>query len=164
VVCTKNGKYPPASKNGEQEDTYVANGEIGRVIAVEEKRLIVELSISGEEIVVPRGKSAKSSSDDDDGATGCNWDLAYALSVHKAQGSEFPIAIVILDEYSGARRVCSREWLYTAKSRAKQHCYLIGKRHVADAMCRVQSINKRKTLLRERLQLVMAQGEMEGMF
>jgi hypothetical protein len=164
VVCTKNGKYPPASKKGDEEDIYVANGELGEVIAIEEKRLIVELSISGEEIVVPRGKPAKGDGDEDDAATGCNWDLAYALSCHKAQGSEFPVAIVILDEYPGARRVCSREWLYTAISRAKQHCYLIGKRHVADSMCRVQSINKRKTLLRERLQLVMAQGEMEGMF
>jgi len=162
IVCTKNSKFPSVDKTYDDEDLYVANGELANVIAVEETRLIVRLLISGDEIVVPRGKPAKS--EGDDAATGCNWDLAYALSCHKMQGSECPVAIVMLDEYPGARRVCSREWLYTSISRAKQHCYLVGKRHIADAMCRLQAINKRKTLLRQRIQLMTATKSMEGMF
>jgi hypothetical protein len=160
IVCTKNGKYPLAEKSDDDGEVYVANGELGQVIEVEEKRLIVKLSISGDVIVVPRGKSAG----EGDAATGCNWDLAYALSTHKSQGSEWPVVIVMLDNYPGARRVCDRSWIYTAISRAKERCFLIGARHIADAMCRNQAINKRKTLLRERLQLEMAKGEMEGLF
>jgi exodeoxyribonuclease V alpha subunit len=163
IVCTKNGKYPLADKSGDDAEVYVANGELAQVIAVEEKRLLARLRITGEEIVIPRGKPAKDEGGDD-AATGCNWDLAYGLSCHKMQGSECPVAIVMLDEYPGARRVCSREWLYTSISRAKVHCYLVGKRHIADAMCRTQAINKRKTLLRERIQLAMATKSMEGMF
>jgi hypothetical protein len=162
VVCGKNGKYPSADSS--QEDVYVANGELGEVVAIEDKRMLIRLVISGEEIVIPRGKPQNESGDTEDTATGCNWDLAYAISAHKSQGSEWPVVIVMLDEYPGARRVCDRSWLYTAISRGKEWCFMVGKRHIADSMCRVQSINKRKTLLRERLQLVLAQGEMEGMF
>lgn len=162
IVCTKNGKYPLADKSGDDSEVYVANGELAQVIAVEEKRLLARLRITDEEIVIPRGKPAKE--DGDDAATGCNWDLAYAMTAHRMQGSEVPIAIVMLDEYPGARRIGSRETIYTNISRAKQHCYLVGKRHIADAMCRTQAINKRKTLLRERIQLAMATKSMEGMF
>ena len=162
IVCLKNGKYPMADKSADDAETYVANGELAEVVEVEPKRLIARLRITGDEIVIPRGKSE--SSDGDDAATGCNWDLAYAMTAHKLQGSEAPVVVVVLDSYAGARRVCSREWLYTGISRAKTHCYLVGKRHIADMMCRQQAIWKRKTLLRERLQLEVATTQMEGMF
>ena len=168
IVCLKNGNYPLAEKPQNQEEpdsVYVANGELAMIIAIEEKRLIAKLSISDQEIVIPRGKPSKNAgSDEDESATGCSWDLAYALSVHKSQGSEWPVVIVMLDEYPGAKFVCSREWLYTAVSRAKEQCILIGHRHVADAMCRLQAIGKRKTLLRERLQLAMGQSVVEELF
>jgi hypothetical protein len=162
IVCGKNGKYPPAEKpDGDgMADVYVANGELAKVVDVEPGRFIVELAISRELIVVPRIKPT----DGQDAGSGCNWDLAYAISGHKSQGSEWPVVIVVLDDYPGARRVCSREWAYTGISRARQMCYLVGMRHVLDAMCRNQAINKRKTLLRERLQLEMAKADMEGMF
>lgn len=166
AVCTKNSKFPRIDKSEDDEDAYVANGELAEIIAVESGRLLVSLRITHEGVIVPRGKSSKNDSDDGDGesATGCSWDLAYALSSHKMQGSETPIAIVVLDEYPGARRVCSREWLYTSISRAKLHCYLVGKRNVADAMCRVQAIHKRKTLLRQRIQLEVSRAIIGGMF
>lgn len=160
IVCLKNGRYPLADKSQGQEETYVANGELAEVMAVEAKRLLAKLRITGEEIVIPRGKSESS----DESSTGCSWDLAYGMTCHKLQGSEAPVVIVVLDEYAGARRVCSREWLYTGISRAKQHCYLVGKRHIADAMCRQQAIGKRKTLLRERIQLTMANKQCEELF
>lgn len=160
IVCTKNGKYPPLDRpKGDDSEVYVANGELAEVVDIEPKRIVAKLRVTGELIVIPRGKG-----DGDDASTGCNFDLAYGMTCHKLQGSECPIVIVMLDDYPGARRVCSREWLYTAISRAKAHCYLLGKRHIADAMCRNQAIWKRKTLLRERIQLALATKEMEGMF
>lgn len=159
IVCLKNGWY--RSPTEDNEEIYIANGEIGRVVEVEPKSLIVELDLRT--VRVPLGKA--SDDDNDDGeeksSTGCSWDLAYGLSVHKSQGSEFPIAIVMLDEYPGARMVCSREWLYTGISRAKQKCILIGKKETADAMCRRVAIGKRKTFLRELVQLKAAESFME---
>ncbi|TWT65644.1 AAA family ATPase [Crateriforma conspicua] len=156
IVCLKNGRYPMVDKDAGDE-VYVANGELAEVIAVEDKRLLAKLIISRDEVLIPRGNS----SGDDDAATGCNWDLAYALSVHKSQGSEWPVVIVMLDDYAGARLVCDRSWLYTAISRAKSKCFLVGRRHVADAMCRNQAIGKRRTLLREQLQRKIAKGVIE---
>lgn len=54
--------------------------------------------------------------------------------------------IVALDEYPGARMVCSREWLYTAISRAKSVCLLVGKRPIADSMCLTRAIQKKENV------------------
>ena len=91
-------------------------------------------------IKIPRGE---------EGGSGCSWDLAYGTSCHKAQGSEWPVVFVVLDEYPGARRVCSREWLYTGMSRAKVACFLVGKLGTAHGMIRREAIRKRKTFLKE---------------
>ena len=89
------------------------------------------------------------SKQDEDAGTGCSWDLAYALSVHKAQGSEWPVAIVMLDDGGGARRLCDRSWIYTAISRAKKYCICIGQESTAQAMVRKNKIEQRKTFLTE---------------
>jgi ATP-dependent exoDNAse (exonuclease V) alpha subunit len=109
-------------------------------------------------IRVPRGKG-----EGDGESTGCAWDLGYGLSVHKSQGSEWSMVIVMLDEYPGAKMVCDRSWVYTAISRAKNRCVLIGKRSTIDTMCRRQTINNRKTFLRESILKNIAQLEMAGM-
>lgn len=146
VVCLQNSKFTLIEgdcRPSSDGQIYVANGELGVVREIEPKCLQVELDGPRRLVRVPRGKAAE------DG-TGCPFDLAYALSVHKAQGSEFPLAIVVLDDYPGARRICDRSWIYTAISRAKSRCVLVGKKSTADAMCRRAAIHSRKTFLRER--------------
>lgn len=169
VVCLKNSLMPvvenaPSDCNRDALDgkVFVANGEQARVVAVVEKLTTVQLEAPRRLVKIPRGtengdgkESDGSDENADDSAattTGCQWDLAYAVSCHKAQGSEFPCVIVALDEYPGARRVCSREWLYTAISRAKGICLLVGKRATADSMCCQRAITKRKTFLKELIQ------------
>lgn len=49
--------------------------------------------------------------------------LAYAITCHKAQGSEYRNVVVIC--HSASNRLLSREWLYTAVTRAKETLYLI---------------------------------------
>lgn len=170
VVNTKNGWYPlveygdrrhslddlepdPNLQLNDDGKCYVANGELGEVLVVEANYLHVRLTSPKRLIVVPRGQS-DDDSDDEEGSTGtgCNWDLGYALSVHKSQGSEWPVVIIMVDDSGGAKRVCSREWLYTAISRAKRHCYLIGNLEAAQGFCRRTAIDKRKTFLKERIQ------------
>lgn len=179
IVCLKNSLVPvsqdaPPDANRDASDgkVFVANGEQGRVVSVAEKLTTVAMDAPKRLIKIPRGtengdgrqseremakdarRAANGEADEEEQAstgTGCSWDLAYAISCHKSQGSEFPVVIVALDEYPGARRVCSREWLYTAISRAKQICLLVGKRHIADGMCVQRAITKRKTFLKERI-------------
>lgn len=167
VVCLQNGRFTALESDAEAQDendgneVFVANGEIGRVVEMEDKAMLVKLDNPSRLIRVPRGK-AESGDGEEKSSTGCSWDLAYALSVHKSQGSEFPVVIVALDEYPGARRICDRSWLYTSISRAKDKCFLVGKKATADAMCRRVAIWKRKTFLKERIRLASVENVLEG--
>lgn len=172
IVNTENRSFPVVAADLDDDETkinakgevYVANGEIGRVIDVQDHYTVVDLDSPRRTIKVLRGASQTTDKPAADEAeektnTGCSWDLAYALSVHKAQGSEFPVTIVILDEHPGAKRLCDRAWLYTAISRAKEWCYLVGRKSTADQYCRVNKIQFRKTFLRERI--LRAAGQLE---
>jgi len=55
-----------------------------------------------------------------------NLELGYAISVHKAQGSEFEHVYVVIP--SSRRQLLSQELLYTALTRAKKHCTLLVQR------------------------------------
>ncbi len=176
IVNTKNGWFQPfdptaldepSDEAGELQvndrgEVYVANGELAEVVQVMEKLTVARLSNPTRLVKIPRGKSGDDGNGDDSGGestggesgqddkaptTGCSWDLGYALSVHKSQGSEWPVVIVMVDEYAGAKMVCSREWTYTAISRAKKLCLAIGKLTVMQAACRKVALGKRKTFL-----------------
>jgi exodeoxyribonuclease V alpha subunit len=75
--------------------------------------------------------------------------LGYALTIHKSQGSEWPVVIVICHScHSG---MLTRKLLYTALTRASQKVVLIGdKAGVASALASVRD-DSRRTLLRSRL-------------
>lgn len=184
IVNTKNSRFPAVEFDSASDEVdvsdrgevYVANGELARVLAVEERMTVAQLDNPRRVIRIPRAGGGKSTSENAEGqdagpadngeaeesttGTGCSWDLGYCLSVHKSQGSEWPTVIVMLDEYPGAKMVCDRSWIYTAISRAKSQCVLIGKKSVADAMCRRNKINVRKTLLKERILLEQAKREL----
>ena len=160
VVCLKNSDFPLIESDDDKnldEKTRVMNGELGKVIEIADKYLTIRIDDPYRLIRVPRGKG-----EGDDGA-GCNWDLGYALSCHKSQGSEWPVVIVLIDEYPGAKMVCDRSWIYTAISRAKARCILVGKKSTVDSMCRRQMINKRKTFLAELIRLKLSKLEMAGL-
>lgn len=172
IVNTKNGYFPVAGQcdeaeieTNERDEVYVANGELAKVIEVAEKYTVASLSNPARVVKIPRGKATESGDGnepigEEKTATGCSWDLGYCLSVHKFQGSEIPWAIIIGDEYPGAKRLCDRAWIYTAISRAKSRCTLIGKKTTFDGMCRKQMIAARKTLLKERILLERAKLEL----
>jgi len=117
-----------------QIGAYLANGEVGRVVFADQKVAIAKFA--GPRFVqFPQAHPS--------------FDLAYAVTCHKSQGSEWPVVVVVLDPSGSASRICDRSWLYTAISRAKQRCYLVGDKATADKFCRVQSVAKRKTFLAE---------------
>lgn len=73
--------------------------------------------------------------------------LAYAMSIHKAQGSEFPV--VILPITSSSHRMLQRNLIYTAVTRAKSKLILLGEFAAFDYATK-HTGTIRKTYLKER--------------
>ena len=76
-------------------------------------------------------------------------ELAYAITIHKSQGSEYPV--VILPVYSGPPMLMTRNLLYTAVTRAKQLVVLVGLRETVSAMIRNDKEVERYTGLAQRI-------------
>lgn len=63
-----------------------------------------------------------------------NLELAYAISVHKAQGGEFPCVIMAVHEDQGS--LLNKKLIYTGISRATKMCVIVGTRAAMDGACR----------------------------
>ena len=74
---------------------------------------------------------------------------AYAVSIHRAQGSEYPCVVVPL--VMGAWLMLQRNLLYTAVTRAKRLVVLVGSRRALARAVRTQGAGRRYTALAERL-------------
>jgi exodeoxyribonuclease V alpha subunit len=75
---------------------------------------------------------------------------AYAVSIHKAQGSEFPVVVIpVLTQHYV---MLQRNLLYTAVTRARQLVVLVGDRRAIAIAVRNNRISQRNTRLAERLQ------------
>ena len=82
-------------------------------------------------------------------------ELAYAMTVHKSQGSEY--RAVILTSWSGSRYLLTRSVLYTAITRAKELLILVGNEEIVAAMVANDRQAKRYSGLKLRLQQGSAQ-------
>ena len=75
--------------------------------------------------------------------------LAYAVTVHKSQGSEYPaIVLPLTREHS---MLLQRNLLYTAITRAKRLCVLVGQTRALEIAVRNDRVARRNTGLAERL-------------
>ncbi len=171
VICLKNGRMPvldcsPGAKPNEfdgyyptaaeRKERYIANGDMGRVLAVNPKKIVVRFTHPERVVMVGLPGAGKVKAEDSPDAEGGGWgpvDLGYSVTTHKSQGSEWPYVLIPIDESDRAKRVVSRELLYTAISRAKKRCLLIGRRGVADEWCQTVVMRKRKTFLKERTRI-----------
>lgn len=156
---------PPDPHDGK---VYVANGEQAEVLQVAPNKTIARLTNPDRLILIPRGTSndrqeedaaavqsgnggeGEENAEEQSTGTGCSWELAFAISGHKSQGSEWPLVIILADEHNSARMVQSRNWLFTAMSRPKVAGWIIGKKSVVADMCRRDGLC-RKTFLVERI-------------
>ena len=75
---------------------------------------------------------------------------AYAMTVHKSQGSEY--RVVILTAWNGSPYLLSRSILYTAITRARELLIIVGREETVAAMTRNAKKNRRYTGLKLRLQ------------
>jgi exodeoxyribonuclease V alpha subunit len=79
--------------------------------------------------------------------------LAYAVSVHKAQGSEYPA--VVLPLVTQHYMMLQRNLLYTAVTRARRLCVLVGSRKAINMAVRNDQVARRYTALDLRLKRVL---------
>ena len=117
--------------------TGVFNGEIGRVSKInnEEKQLEVEFD---------DGKYAWYAFSDLE-----QLEHAYAITIHKAQGSEFDVVILVVPQSSNM--LLTRNLLYTGITRAKKLLIVIGNNKLIEFMIQNTDIKKRNTGLAEKL-------------
>ncbi len=83
-------------------------------------------------------------------------DLAYAITIHKSQGSEYPA--VIIPMYQGPHMLMNRNLLYTAVTRAKKCVCLVGNPQIFEQMINNESEAKRYSSLSERLREISDAG------
>ena len=82
--------------------------------------------------------------------------LAYVLSIHKSQGSEFPCVVIPL--HTQHYLMLQRNLLYTAVTRGKKLVVLVGTKKALGMAVRRADTGQRHTTLRKRLQAVTAVG------
>lgn len=74
---------------------------------------------------------------------------AYAITVHKSQGCEYPFVIIPL--YNAPPMLLTRNLFYTAVTRAKRMVILVGRSEIVNAMVSNSHIGNRYTGLKQRL-------------
>ncbi len=143
IMQTKNNYDITWSKDGEQ-GAGIYNGDIGKILSINRARL---------EAVV-----------DFDGRTACytfdmmnQLELAYAITVHKSQGSEFEAVIIPL--LGGFDKLYYRNLLYTAVTRAKRLLIIIGDEKIVDKMVNNNKRTNRYTCLTAMLKEEMRSNE-----
>jgi len=126
------------TKNDYTVGREVMNGEVAFILAYDDEEGEARLSLDdGErELTVPVSALE-------------TYDLAWALTIHRSQGSQFPAVVA---PWSMAYSVMlSRALLYTAVTRAQRLCMLIGERRaVATALARSEE-RRRNSALAERI-------------
>lgn len=126
------------TRNDYDKDVY--NGSIGIVVEVDTENRSLKVDFGG---VSPVEYSSFDLGD---------LDLGYATTIHKAQGSEYPIVLIPVVQAHG--HMWYRKLLYTAVTRAKKRVVLIGSENVLrDAISKTATV-ERNTRLWERLRTV----------
>jgi exodeoxyribonuclease V alpha subunit len=118
-------------------EKQVANGDMGRIARIDLDEKLVEVSFEGEWL------ASYSFQELDELSHG------FAISVHKAQGSEYPA--VIMPVLAQHHRLLQRNLLYTAVSRARQLVVLAGSRDALARGVENTTLARRNTGLVERL-------------
>ncbi|SDD77689.1 SF1B family DNA helicase RecD2 [Sporomusa acidovorans] len=112
----------------------VFNGDIGYILAIADGKVMVRYP--EDDVVYEKGEYDELT-------------LAYAMSVHKSQGSEYPVVVMPLTP--GHHIMLQRNLLYTAVTRAKERVILLGTRAALNTAVLSDRTRRRYSLLAERL-------------
>ncbi|MDX1357605.1 MAG: AAA family ATPase, partial [Clostridia bacterium] len=120
-----------------EEGTGIYNGDIGRLDEIDSEAEKLKVIFDGEKTVLY------------DYTESDQLEPAYAITVHKSQGSEYEVVVMPL--YGVSELLQNRNLLYTAVSRAVKRLYIIGSKEVLVSMIRNVNKKPRYSGLREML-------------
>lgn len=151
ITLDANWYVPP---HMDPKEWYVANGEIGRAIAVSDTATVVQFGIDAPLVAIPMPKAKRNAGEGGDASVSedqqkLKFEPAWAITVHSSQGSQWPCVICPIDKV--ASRIADRNYWYTAISRAQKLCILVGPKSVFERQAKKVSIDRRLTFLREEL-------------
>ena len=117
-------------------DKGVFNGDLGRIVSIDHEDGKIQVDFDDKRVTYEADE----------------WDeisLAYATSIHKSQGSEYPV--VILPLHTSHYMMLYRSILYTAVTRGKRLVIVVGSRKALGMAIRNVRVENRNTGLKERL-------------
>ncbi|HWL14798.1 MAG TPA: ATP-dependent RecD-like DNA helicase [Opitutus sp.] len=133
------GEYRPGDKVIQLRNNYdknLFNGDIGAVRTVDAEASTLDAEFDGDRHTFERGEFGDLA-------------LAYAISIHKSQGSEYPIVIVPL--LKAHFMMLQRNLIYTAITRGRKKVYLVGEPAAYAMAVRNSESKQRLTHLREKI-------------
>ncbi len=127
VMQVKNNYDLTWNKSDGTTGEGVFNGDMGILYDIDRNASVLTVLMDDDRLVLYEFEAAT------------ELELAYAMTVHKSQGNEFPA--VVIPMFSGPPQLCYRNLLYTAITRAKTLLVLVGTQRTVQAMV----ANARKT-------------------
>ncbi|MDD7593094.1 MAG: ATP-dependent RecD-like DNA helicase [Peptoniphilaceae bacterium] len=120
----------------------VYNGDFGLLTTIDPEEAFLEVNFDGRVATYPPTAFRE-------------LDLSYAITIHKSQGSEFPCVVIAI--VPGAPILQTRQILYTAMTRARQLCVLVGDPATLRRMVENNQTQRRNSALDEKLR-ALAEG------
>jgi exodeoxyribonuclease V alpha subunit len=117
-------------------DKEVFNGDLGIVTTTDSEEESIEVSFEGRRVLYEASDLGEIV-------------LAYAITVHKSQGSEFPCVIIPI--HTTHYPLLQRNLIYTAVTRGKKLVILVGSKKAIQIAIHNDRVVKRYTMLKERL-------------
>ena len=136
---TQAGEFRPGDKVIQLRNNYdknLFNGDIGVITSADADAGQIEAEFDGDRHVFTRGEMGDLA-------------LAYAISIHKSQGSEYPVVIVLL--LKAHFMMLQRNLLYTAVTRGRRKVFIVGEPAAYAMAVRNRESKLRVTHLREKL-------------
>lgn len=138
-IKSVSGEYRPGDKLIQLRNNYdknLFNGDIGTVVSVDLAKGTLVADFDGEKHTFERGEFGDTA-------------LAYAISIHKSQGSEYPVVIIPLLKAHFV--MLQRNLIYTAITRGRKKVFIVGEPAAYGMAVRNAESKTRCTHLREKI-------------
>jgi helicase, putative, RecD/TraA family len=133
------GEFRPGDKVIQLRNNYdknLFNGDIGTIRSIDAENATLEADFDGEHHTFERAEFTDLA-------------LAYTISIHKSQGSEYPVVIIPL--LKGHFMMLQRNLIYTAITRGRKKVFIVGEPAAYAMAVRNSESKQRLTHLREKL-------------